>query len=386
MWHRAIVVAIVLAASAFPAFAQELPRGTVIERVATTTDATQTYALYLPKHYSPDRRWPVLIGFHPGGRGRAIVEKYQAAAEQYGYVVAASNNSRNGPWTVSIDAINAMVPDLERRFSLDPQRVYLTGHSGGARVATAVALSNPAIAGVIASSGGFPDSQPRKNVSFAIFGTAGIDDFNYLEMRMLDRKLTTPHRLAVFDGGHTLPPDDVALEAIEWMELQAIKAKRRASDAALVERLFEKRLRAIAEASGTRRLYLVEGLVADFTGLRDVSAEAKQAKALAADSEIKKALSRERSSEDRESRTIEELAALEASLADDNRRSAALLELRSRLSKLAEVAAKPEESPDRTQARRLLRTLTAGAGARVTDREYLAFLESCCRNPRMPFD
>ena len=53
----------------------------------------------------------------------------------------------------------------------------------------------------------------RSRVRFPIFGTAGTDDFNYIEMRLLDRKLTSPHCLAVFHGGHTLPPDDVALEA-----------------------------------------------------------------------------------------------------------------------------------------------------------------------------
>ena len=60
-----------------------------------------------------------------------------------------------------------------------------------------VALSNKAIAGVIASSGGYPDSQPRSKVTFAVFGTAGTEDFNYIEMRMLDRKLTSPHHLAM---------------------------------------------------------------------------------------------------------------------------------------------------------------------------------------------
>ena len=65
------------------------------------------------------------------------------------------------------------------------------------------------IAGVIASSAGYPDSQPRATVPFAIFGTAGTEDFNYIEMRQLDRKLTSPHFLAVFNGGHMLPPDAV---------------------------------------------------------------------------------------------------------------------------------------------------------------------------------
>ena len=31
-----------------------------------------------------------------------IVDKYRAAAERFGYSVAGSNNSRNGPWETSV--------------------------------------------------------------------------------------------------------------------------------------------------------------------------------------------------------------------------------------------------------------------------------------------
>src|SRR5215813_1330007 len=183
-------------ACAVPLQAQPLPRGTIIDSVTCAEDATQSYALYLPSTYSPDRAWSLLIGFHPGARGRAMVEKYQAAAEQYGYIVAGSNTSRNGPWSVSAAAVRAMSMDLGQRFAIDATRIYLTGMSGGARVAMQVALgAQNNIAGVIASSAGFPDSQPRSSVPFAVYGTAGTDDFNYVEMRQLDRKLTTPHAL-----------------------------------------------------------------------------------------------------------------------------------------------------------------------------------------------
>src|SRR5262249_14042775 len=202
-------------------------------------------------------------------------------AEQYGYIVAGSNNSRNGPWPVSGAAVVAMPADVSRRFSVDPQRIYLTGLSGGARVALQVALGRNNIAGVIASSAGYPDSQPRSSVPFAVFGTAGTEDFNYIEMRLLDRKLTSPHSLAVFAGGHTLPPDAVALEAIEWMELQAMKSGRRDRDAALVDRLFEKRQRAIAAAANpVDTVHLLDALVSDFKSLRDVAAETNRAKDL----------------------------------------------------------------------------------------------------------
>jgi len=78
-------------------------------------------------------------------------------------------------------------------------------------------------------------------------------------------------------GGHTLPPDEVALEAIEWMELQAMKSGRRTRDAALIDRLFEKRQRVIAEAvNPAETVHLLEALVSDFTSLHDVTAEAKR--------------------------------------------------------------------------------------------------------------
>ena len=263
-------VVVTLASRAMPVLAQDLPRGTIIDDVKCAADPTQSYALYLPSTYSRDRLWNLLIAFHPAARGRTMVEKYQAAAEQYGYIVAGSNTSRNGPWSVSAAAAQAMWGDLRQRFSIDAQRIYMTGLSGGARVAMQVALGNNNIAGVIASSAGYPDSQPRATVPFAVFGTTGTEDFNYIEMRQLDRKLSSPHYLSVFNGGHTLPPHAVALEAIEWMELQAMTSGRRTRDDALVDRLLEKRRQLIAAStSAGDTVHLLEALVSDFNGLRD---------------------------------------------------------------------------------------------------------------------
>ena len=92
--------------------AGEEARGQVVDDVKCAANPSQSYALYLPSTYTPARRWSLLVGFHPGARGRAIVEKYRAAAERFGYIVAGSNNSRNGPWETSMAAIQAMSVDL----------------------------------------------------------------------------------------------------------------------------------------------------------------------------------------------------------------------------------------------------------------------------------
>src|SRR6185503_18751108 len=84
------------AADLLPAVAADLPAGQIIDRVVCAADSSQSYALYVPARYTPSRVWPVIFAFDPGARGRIPVERYQAAAERYGFVVVGSNNSRNG--------------------------------------------------------------------------------------------------------------------------------------------------------------------------------------------------------------------------------------------------------------------------------------------------
>jgi len=356
--------------------AQDLPRGQIVDEVKCAADPSQSYALYLPSNYSPDRAWSLLVGFHPAARGRAIVETYQAAAEKYGYVVAGSNNSRNGPWQVSAASVQAMSVDLGQRFSIDPKRFYLTGLSGGARVAIGVAAGTKAIAGVIASSAGYPDSQPRKTLPFAVFGTAGTEDFNYIEMRVLDRALTTPHRLVVFEGGHTLPPAPVALEAIEWLELQAMKSGGRPRDEPLIDQLLAKRQQAIAASSSpAATVHVLEQLASDFSGLRDASAFAVRAAEMSKQKDAKSALSRERADDDAEARQVNDVLTLEAGLREQDRRMESLGRLRDALSRSARQANAETDSPERRRARRILRTITMGARERVQDAEYLKLLE-----------
>jgi pimeloyl-ACP methyl ester carboxylesterase len=368
---------------ALRAHAQDPPRGSLIENVKSPSDASQSYALYVPSTYTPDRAWSLLLAFHPAARGRAIVEKYQTAAEEYGYIVAGSNTSRNGPWTPSAGAVRAMSLDLGRQFAIDAERVYLTGLSGGARVALQVALgSNNRIAGVIASSAGYPDTQPRASVPFALFSTAGTEDFNYIEMRRLDRTLKSPHFLSIFEGGHALPPDHVGLEAIEWLEVQAIRSGRRARDEALISRLHDKRLRQVdASRDAAETLYLLEALVADFEGLRDVTGAAARARQLSTEADVKNAVARQREADDDEWQTIGLILETEARLADRDERADALARLRSRLAALSRTSLGADDSPARRQARRILGAIASGVRQRTTDSEYLKLIDQYAARP-----
>lgn len=368
--------------AAFTASAAELPPGRIVESVPCAKDASQSYALFVPSYYSAQRLWPVIFAFDPAARGRLPVERYQAAAERYGYIVAGSNNSRNGSWGGSTAALAAMTSDVMDRFPIDPQRQYVAGMSGGARVAMAVALRTPQVAGVFASSAGFPDSTPRKKVPFAVFATAGNEDFNYLEMRDLDRTLTSPHRLAVFQGGHGWLSSELAMEAVEWMELEAMRAGRKPRDQAEIDRIFAQRVAAVKTGEpGLETWLALDGLAKDFDGLKDVSELAARAAALGRDKRVREALKRDRLEDERERRTTAQIVAAEGRLPSDDR-MAALAELKLNWKTLFTAATATEDSAGRRMARRILRGLAMSANERTVDPDYRKIIDEF-RLPRV---
>src|SRR3954447_14872459 len=228
-----IVSAAVMAAN------QALP-GKIVERVPCPADPTQTYSIYLPSKYDPKRQWPLLMVFDPGGRGARAAAVFQEAAEHYGWIVAASDNSRNGPWEPTLRAVNAMWPALLGGYAVDERRVYAAGHSGGATVAWMLARQTGQIAGVIVSGQPNPESNDSKGKPFAWFGMAGHADFNFMEVKKIDQDLartSNPHRVEFFDGGHQWPPPDLVARAFAWMEIVAMKDGRRSPDQDLARTL-----------------------------------------------------------------------------------------------------------------------------------------------------
>jgi len=158
------------------------------------------------------------------------LERAKEAAEQYGFILAGSNNSRNGPYKPQLEAADAMVVDTQLRLAIDLHRVYFAGFSGGARVAALLALQCKCAVGVLLSGAGFPvGASPSRENSFAVFSAVGNVDFNYPELISLQDKLQQadyPHWLRVFDGPHEWAPPQVFEEALAWFRLNAMKSNR----------------------------------------------------------------------------------------------------------------------------------------------------------------
>jgi dienelactone hydrolase len=262
-------------------------------------DPNQSYALYLPSNYSPDRKWPILYAFDPRARGKVPLERFKDAAEQYNWIVVGSNNSRNGPLQQAVDAWNAIAKDSHERFAIDDERVYATGFSGAARAAIYLATRcRDCIAGVIVCGAGFPAGiTPSPALHFAVFGVAGVEDFNFPELKDLDDALAKAgmtRRIEIFDGRHEWAPSSVATRAVEWLELTAMKGGKRARDDRLIAAIRQKTLeqaRVLEEAMKTYDAYQVYAGAADtFKGLLDAGDIEKKVSQLRDSREVKDAI------------------------------------------------------------------------------------------------
>jgi hypothetical protein len=215
-----------------------------------------------------------------------------------------------------------------------------------------------------------PNNKPRTELTFPVFETAGTEDFNYPEMREMARRLKTPHRLAVFEGGHTWRSVDLATEAVEWMEIQAMKSGRKPRDLAEVDAIYAGRVaKIVMDRADGASSEAVSAIVDDFTGLEDVTRFSVRVAQLKADKQVRDELKHDLELENKERLTNQSIPGQEALLAESARRPDALKQLRQRWKALSETANGPADTPDRRMVRRVLGGLSAGATTQ--DPDYL---------------
>lgn len=357
-----LALAAALAASSAPTHAADLPRGELVPQVACADNPAQTYSLYLPAGYRPDRPWPVLYVLDARAGGPRAAKVFQQGAEKYGYIVVSSNNSMSDTvMEPNFQAMRALWADTHARFAIDDRRVYAAGYSGTVRAAITLALAAPGtITGIIGAGAGFPfDRPPAKDTPFLFFGTVGVEDFNYYELLDLDTRLTElglPHRVEVFDGIHDWPPPDLAARALAWMELKVGKSP------ALAEALWQDdlaRARSLEQAGDlfqAHRAYTA--LAADFAGLKDTAEAAQKAAAIAAS----EAFQRDRAARlEREKREKEYLAQAPGILANVNPSGEPVavgqIVAALKIPELRKKAATADDPEERRAAKRLLNTV-----------------------------
>jgi pimeloyl-ACP methyl ester carboxylesterase len=198
------------------------PNGTT---VVCLHDSSQTYELYIPPEVVGQPRARILYVFDPGGDGSGLLRFVQPAAREMGWIVAASNNSRNGPYSDIYAAQDALIRDTEARLSLHPHLRYAAGFSGGARAALALAFRYPQrVAGVLAIGAGYPWDTGLEpgNDRLVVEMQIGEQDSNIENDVPTTAAWLTFYGLQnwiiTYDAGHVWPPQPMILEGFQRID------------------------------------------------------------------------------------------------------------------------------------------------------------------------
>lgn len=134
--------------------------------VSGVDNTIQPFRVFVPSNYDATKKYPLVIALHGmGGDENSYFNGYENGiikreAEARGYLVACPKGRGSASMymgSAERDVID-VVSEMKRNYSIDPDRVYLTGHSMGGYGSWSVAVSNPDLFAAIApfAGGGNP--------------------------------------------------------------------------------------------------------------------------------------------------------------------------------------------------------------------------------------
>lgn len=273
-----------------------LVKGKVIDSVLCIGNNIQSYAMYLPSNYTTEKKYPCMYFFDSHGNGAYPLKLYKNFAEQYGIVFIGSNNSKNGlQWQETSQIINSILQDTRTRINLDPNLIFAAGFSGGAKVASSMALTFGGVAGVVCCAACLPNVTDQNGQNkFDYFGIVGYYDFNFTDFEIMDERLEQNgfnKLLLKFDGKHEWAKPDEFKTALLWMQVNAIKRNLKSKNDSLINELkaeFDKHISKLEETKDwVDEMNLLTGAIKALDGLIDVSSYKKQVSVIMANAEFK---------------------------------------------------------------------------------------------------
>jgi predicted esterase len=105
---------------------------------------TRTFYLFVPDRIKPEQPAPLIVLLHGSGRnGLSLVEKWKDLGSREAIILVGPDAADPSIWSPTEDGpdfLRDLVENLKAKYPINPRRVYLFGHSGGAVYALTVSM------------------------------------------------------------------------------------------------------------------------------------------------------------------------------------------------------------------------------------------------------
>jgi hypothetical protein len=199
----------------------------------------QRYQLYVPKGYDAAKTWPLVLFVSPGDDPLGWRFWRKPCEERGLFFCAAYGAGNNCPPGHRLRIVLDAFDDARRHYKIDPDRTYVTGFSGGGRLACTIGFALPEYFGGVVPVCG---TNPLNNLDYlrlrvrdrlSVAFVTGVRDFNRREnedfLYPMFQDLGIRSKLWIVPKlGHSLPGPEALSETVAWLE--ADRGRRR-SDA-----------------------------------------------------------------------------------------------------------------------------------------------------------
>lgn len=202
--------------------------------------AKQRYQLYVPAAPKKPDAWPLVLFISPGAKPMGL-SAWKEVCDKEGILFCSPYNAGNGvPAGQRTRIVLDVLDDVRRNFPIDPDQTYLTGFSGGGRMACAIGLALPECFGGIAPVCGTNPlsriahlrhrAEERLSLAFITGEKDGNRKENEAFMHPWMEDLGIRSKLWVVPGmGHEIPGAKVTVEVYAFLkaDLERRRADRR---------------------------------------------------------------------------------------------------------------------------------------------------------------
>ena len=133
------ILASLVLASSLNASSEKIIKNTIVSQ-----GKTRAYYLFVPDNLKPSTPAPLIVMLHGSGRnGLSLVERWTDMAKQEGIIIVGPDSTDSKMWSMPIDGpdfLHDLVEAIKAKYSVNPRRVYLFGHSAGASFALNMSL------------------------------------------------------------------------------------------------------------------------------------------------------------------------------------------------------------------------------------------------------
>jgi poly(3-hydroxybutyrate) depolymerase len=140
MKRLALIYCIIFLLTPLTALASEK----IIKESISFNNSKRTFYLFVPDAIKPAQQSPLIVLLHGSGRnGLSLVEKWKGLASKEGVILVGPDSADSSRWSVPKDGpdfLHELVETIKSKYPVNPRRVYLFGHSGGAVFALNISM------------------------------------------------------------------------------------------------------------------------------------------------------------------------------------------------------------------------------------------------------